>query len=162
MDILEVAKCVFGVEDLKAEQLLSMQTLLRKQHVICLMPTGYGKSICFQVPAVMSVGFAVVLTPLLALCTDQIATLRDRNLEVLRFDSTVAFSARQEVLQELRSEHSCMKFLYTTPESLGTSTPLLTALRQACEQGKVSLVAVDEAHCISSWGAFRCDHDEII
>jgi ATP-dependent DNA helicase RecQ len=110
-----------------------------------LLPTGGGKSVCFQVPALLLDGICIVVTPLIALMKDQVSQLKQRGIEAIAIHSGMT---RQQVDILLDNcIHGTVKFLYVSPERLQTEI-FIVRVRQM----KVGLIAVDEAHCISQWG----------
>ena len=121
-----------------------------KSDVLCLFPTGAGKSICYQLPVLLGNSkFALVISPLIALMEDQIAALKRRKIPCAVLNSTISASERLTILSDLASASPTPKLVYVTPEQLQTPE-----LRDALSVAKnnVAYLAVDEAHCISAWG----------
>ncbi len=132
-----------------------IQAVLSKKDVLALLPTGGGKSICFQVPALMMEGVCIVVSPLIALMKDQVEQLKKRGILAV---AVHAGMARYEIDLHLNNAlYGGVKFLYVSPERLKTDIFL-----ERFKQMKVALIAVDEAHCISQWGYdFRPSYLEI-
>lgn len=149
------ARSWFGITELKAQQLQVIKCVCDGNNVVAVLPTGFGKSLCYQVAAVKLYGFAIVISPLLALCSDQIGYLSSKFVPVARFDSSMKRDEQKAVLEEVVRRPTELKVLFTTPESLQRSNSLMKALRTANIQGSVSCVVVDEAHCVESWCSFR-------
>ena len=119
-----------------------IQSILSGKDTLALMPTGGGKSLCYQVPALMMEGVCLVISPLIALMKDQVENLRKRNVTAFAIFSGMT---RKEVIQTLKvvAESNC-RFLYVSPERLETSL-----FKEWLPALGISLIAVDEAHCIS-------------
>ena len=116
------------------------------QHVVLLAPTGNGKSLCYQLPALLKPGVALVVSPLIALMQDQVDALKARGIEAEFLNSQLSWDARQQVKRNVGSGRT--KLLYVSPEGLSANE----GLRQSLPNLNVSLFAIDEAHCISEWG----------
>lgn len=145
MTAQEVLQKYWGYENFRASQSEVIASVLEGKDTLAIMPTGGGKSLCFQVPALMQSGLCIVVTPLIALMKDQVANLKKRGIMSLAIHSGLQF---HEVKRQFENAiHGNFKFLYVSPERLETS--LFLEYLQFLD---VNLIAVDEAHCISQWG----------
>jgi superfamily II DNA helicase RecQ len=155
MSDVRTARDVFGISALKAEQRQCISLVHAGKDVIAILRTGYGKSLCYQIPCAMLPGFAVVISPLLALCMDQVESMRAHGLNAVKFDSSVEYETRRTVAVEILEQNTTVKALFTTPESLSACRMLQQCLRAAASYGNISFVVVDEAHCVDMWSDFR-------
>lgn len=127
-------------------------TLVEKRDVLLIMPTGGGKSLVFQFPAVLSEKLTVVISPLIALAADQVRALEDRGIEAATWNSQSSDRERSRITSALAEEDDeGLRLLYTTPESLCTPE-LQELLAKAAGHGKLLSFAIDEAHCATAWG----------
>ncbi|MBR5836282.1 MAG: RecQ family ATP-dependent DNA helicase [Bacteroidales bacterium] len=148
-------KKYWGYDSFRPKQEDIVRTASEGKDVLAILPTGGGKSVCFQVPALMKEGIAIVVTPLIALMKDQVQNLNDRGIKALCVNAGMG---RREVELTLNNAaYGDFKFLYVSPERLGT--PLF---KSCLQEMNVSYIVVDEAHCISQWGYdFRPDYLQI-
>ena len=155
MTAIETLKEYWGYDSFRPKQEDIVLTALEGRDVLAILPTGGGKSVCFQVPALMSDGIAIVITPLIALMKDQVQNLNDRGIKALCVNAGMG---RKEVELALNNAaYGDFKFLYVSPERLGTRV-----FRNYLQEMNVSFIVVDEAHCISQWGYdFRPDYLQI-
>jgi ATP-dependent DNA helicase RecQ len=135
----------WGHKEFRGQQLQAIYDVVNGNDVLFLAPTSLGKSVVFQVSALMTEGMAIVVSPLIALMTDQINSLELKGIQSITVNSTLGVKARREALQKIRD--GTIKILYVAPETLMT-TDMLELLQTI----KVSFIAFDEAHCISSYG----------
>ena len=155
MTPVETLQKYWGYDSFRPKQEDIVRAALDGKDVLAILPTGGGKSVCFQVPAMMREGIAIVVTPLIALMKDQVQNLNDRGIKALCVNAGMG---RREVDLTLNNAaYGDFKFLYVSPERLGT--PLFKSYLQ---EMNISFIVVDEAHCISQWGYdFRPDYLQI-
>ncbi|MFT0156136.1 DNA helicase RecQ [Tenacibaculum ascidiaceicola] len=142
-ELLEKLKVNFGYDSFRLEQQAIIENILAKKDTLVIMPTGGGKSICYQLPALFFEGVTLVISPLIALMKDQVDSLKANGIPATFFNSSQSTQEQQEVFDAIASKS--IKLLYVAPESL-------SLLQNVLNQSYISCIAVDEAHCISAWG----------
>ncbi len=143
----QILKHKFGYDSFRLEQQNAIQHILQRKDCLVLMPTGGGKSICYQIPALLFEGLTIVVSPLISLMKDQVDALRANGIEAAYLNSSLSSTDQSQIMRLAVSGK--LKLLYVAPERLlQQGDGFLNFLRDA----RVSLFAIDEAHCISSWG----------
>lgn len=138
---------IWGYENFRSPQGEIVQTLLAQRDALIIMPTGGGKSICFQLPALLQAGLTLVVSPLVALMENQVKELLERGIPAALLHSQLSTIQRQQTLRKLEQQQ--LKLLYLSPETL-LSLPVWERL---CQPNlKISTLALDEAHCLTQWG----------
>lgn len=143
--MLDLLKKYFGYDEFRPLQKEIIERVMSRQDAVALMPTGGGKSLCYQLPALMFPGLTVVISPLISLMKDQVDGLVASGIEAEFINSSIPQAMIAEILD--RAQKGLIKILYIAPERLKT-----LGFREILQKLEVSLIAIDEAHCISEWG----------
>ncbi len=142
---IDVLQSVFGYDAFRAPQDAVIDTVMQGQDALVLMPTGGGKSLCYQVPALALPGTAIVVSPLIALMHDQVAALQQLGVAAAYLNSSLSADEARDVYRRLHAGE--LDLLYVAPERL-----MLPAMLETLAGVSISLIAIDEAHCVSQWG----------
>ncbi|MBK8985299.1 MAG: DNA helicase RecQ [Chloroflexi bacterium] len=155
-DPLTALKQVFGYDEFRPLQADVIQNVLNRQDSLTIMPTGSGKSLCYQIPALLFPGLTVVVSPLISLMEDQVMQLREVGVTAVFLNSTLSRPEYQWTSDQIRA--GAVKLLYVAPETLLRPETLLLL-----EQAHVDCLTIDEAHCISAWGHdFRPEYRQLV
>lgn len=142
---IEILKKYWGFSNFRPLQESIINSVLQQNNTFALLPTGGGKSICYQVPAMALEGVCIVVSPLLALMYDQVKKLKEKDIKAIALTSKLNFKETLIAFDNLK--YGNFKFLYLSPEKLQSKI-----IQQKIQELNVSLIAIDEAHCISEWG----------
>ena len=155
MQALQILNDVFGYNSFRSGQEEIINSILNKKNILAVMPTGAGKSLCYQIPALIFSRGTIVVSPLVALMDDQILTLKENGIAADRIHSHRSEELNKETLNNFKTGK--IKILYLSPENLMSEKTL-----NELSNTDIAMFAIDEAHCISKWGvSFRPQYEEL-
>ncbi|XP_022937723.1 ATP-dependent DNA helicase Q-like 3 isoform X1 [Cucurbita moschata] len=149
--LVKLLRWHFGHSEFRGKQLETIKAVLSGKDCFCLMPTGGGKSVCYQIPALATKGIVLVVCPLIALMENQVMALKEKGISAEYLSSTQSIQDKKKIHEDLDSGKPALRLLYVTPELIATPG-FMAKLMKIYSRGLLSLIAIDEAHCISTWG----------
>lgn len=152
MDYKIILKDIFGFDSLRPFQKDVVEAMMNQKDILVISPTGSGKSLCFQLPALSMEGITVVLSPLKSLIYDQVESLKKKGIKCELLNGDLGIRKKTIVLDELRKPAPSIKLLYSTPESVLCNDEIKPYIKELYDKNLISRIVLDEAHCISTWG----------
>lgn len=165
-DVIRVLRDIFHLDGFRKNQLEAINSTLSGNDTFVLMPTGGGKSLCYQLPALIDTGrtqgVTIVISPLISLMTDQVDHLHHLGIDAMFINSELSAGDRKDRFAALRQQHVTCRLLYVTPEALVQSNQMSNALDDLNRRDLLARIVIDEAHCVSQWGHdFRPDYKQL-
>ncbi|XP_011503226.1 PREDICTED: Bloom syndrome protein homolog [Ceratosolen solmsi marchali] len=161
-EMLNIFRMKFGLHQFRPNQLSAINAAILGYDCFILMPTGGGKSLCYQLPALISLGITIVISPLRSLIIDQIQKLSSLDIPAMYLTADLSDEQVYRVFRKLHETSSDLKLLYVTPEKLSMSTKFCRSLDALYQRRKLARFVIDEVHCVSQWGHdFRPDYKKL-
>ena len=152
MSSIDTLQNYFNHEQFRDKQEEIVEDALMNKDQFVILPTGSGKSICYQLPAIIQKGVTIVISPLKSLILDQVANLEKKSIGVDAFYGDTTIKNKRRILEDMINEKYEKNIIYTTPETLETNQEFFQNLNLLKDVGRLTRFVIDEAHCISLWG----------